>query len=147
MRVPGVDAGGPKGAGFTGGMLRGEPEVGQKPVYAGLRKPMFFRSPFPNYPLDGYNSTVKEKRTCRCSSIFAIFSPVLLLVTSTPITSGKETTTTTKHGCDWCRLAAVAPIQPPAWEFPCAASVALKKQKKKNKKKQPDFTLKPRSSD
>ena len=31
----------------------------------------------------------------------------------------------------WCRLAAVAPIQPLAWEPPYAVGVALKKKKKK----------------
>ena len=31
----------------------------------------------------------------------------------------------------WCRLAAVAPIRPLAWELPCSAGVALKRQKKK----------------
>ena len=31
----------------------------------------------------------------------------------------------------WCRLEAVALIQPLAWEFPCAQGVAQKKQKKK----------------
>ena len=31
----------------------------------------------------------------------------------------------------WCRPAAVAQIQPPAWEGPHASSVALKKEKKK----------------
>ena len=35
----------------------------------------------------------------------------------------------------WCRLAAAAPVQPPDWELPCAAGVALKKVKKKKKKK------------
>ena len=30
----------------------------------------------------------------------------------------------------WHRLAAVAPIQPLAWEPPCAAGVALKSKKK-----------------
>ena len=35
----------------------------------------------------------------------------------------------------WCRLAAVAPIQPLAWELPYAAGVALKKPKKQKKKK------------
>ena len=34
----------------------------------------------------------------------------------------------------WCRLAAAAPVQPPDWELPCAAGVALKKVKKKKKK-------------
>ena len=29
----------------------------------------------------------------------------------------------------WCRLVATAPIQPLAWEPPCAAGTALKKQK------------------
>ena len=33
----------------------------------------------------------------------------------------------------WCRPAAVAPIQPLAWEPPYATGVALKKQKKKKK--------------
>ena len=33
----------------------------------------------------------------------------------------------------WCRLAAIAPIRPPAWEFPYATGVALKKSKKQNK--------------
>ena len=32
----------------------------------------------------------------------------------------------------WCRPAAIAPIQPLAWELPCAANVALKGKKKKN---------------
>ena len=31
----------------------------------------------------------------------------------------------------WCRLEAVAPIRPLAWERPYAACVALKKKKKK----------------
>ena len=35
----------------------------------------------------------------------------------------------------WCRLAAVAPIRPLAWEPPYAAGAALKRQKKKKKKK------------
>ena len=35
----------------------------------------------------------------------------------------------------WCRLAAVAPIGPLAWEPPCAAGADLKRQKKKKKKK------------
>ena len=35
----------------------------------------------------------------------------------------------------WCRLAAVAPIQPVAWELPYVVGVALKRQKKKKKKK------------
>ena len=38
----------------------------------------------------------------------------------------------------WCRLAAVAPIGPLAWEPPYAAGVALKKQKKK---KRSDMTI------
>ena len=33
----------------------------------------------------------------------------------------------------WCRLAAVAPIRPLAWELLYAMGVALKKQKKKKK--------------
>ena len=32
----------------------------------------------------------------------------------------------------WHRLAAIAPIQPPAWELPNAESVALKKKKRIN---------------
>ena len=42
-----------------------------------------------------------------------------------------------RHGLDlallwlWCRLAAIALIQPLAWELPYAAGVALKKKKKK----------------
>ena len=35
----------------------------------------------------------------------------------------------------WCRPAAVAPIQPLAWELPHASGVALKRQKTKKKKK------------
>ena len=35
----------------------------------------------------------------------------------------------------WCRLAAVPPIQPLAWEPPSAVDVALKSKKKKKKKK------------
>ena len=31
----------------------------------------------------------------------------------------------------WCGPAAAAPIQPPAWELPHAAGVALKEKKKK----------------
>ena len=34
-----------------------------------------------------------------------------------------------------CRLAAVAPIQPLAWEFTYAVGMAVKRQKKKKKKK------------
>ena len=30
----------------------------------------------------------------------------------------------------WCRLAVAAPIQPPAWEFPYAIGMALKKKPK-----------------
>ena len=33
----------------------------------------------------------------------------------------------------WCRPAAVAPIQPLAWELPYAEGAALKRQKKKKK--------------
>ena len=36
----------------------------------------------------------------------------------------------------WHRLAAVAPIQPVAWELPYATDVALKNKKQTNKKKQ-----------
>ena len=45
-----------------------------------------------------------------------------------------------RHGLDpallwlWCRPAAVAPIQPLAWETPYATSEALKRQKTKKKK-------------
>ena len=35
----------------------------------------------------------------------------------------------------WCRLVAMAPIQPLAWEPPHASGVALKRQKDKKKKK------------
>ena len=35
----------------------------------------------------------------------------------------------------WCRPAAKALLQPPAWELPYAASVALKRPKKKKGKK------------
>ena len=34
----------------------------------------------------------------------------------------------------WCRLAAVAPIQPPAWEAPSATGVALKSKTNKETK-------------
>ena len=34
-----------------------------------------------------------------------------------------------------CRLAAVAPIGPLAWELPYAVGVAIKRQKKKKKRK------------
>ena len=40
---------------------------------------------------------------------------------------------TRRHGLDplwlWCRPVAVAPIQPLAWEPPCAMVAALKKKK------------------
>ena len=36
----------------------------------------------------------------------------------------------TKSLCLWCRLAAVAPIQPLAWELPYASGAALKKKEK-----------------
>ena len=35
----------------------------------------------------------------------------------------------------WCRLAAVAPIGPLAWEPPCAEGAALKRPKKEERKK------------
>ena len=44
------------------------------------------------------------------------------------------------HGLDlallwlWCRLAAIAPTGPLAWEPPCATNVALRKRKKRHKK-------------
>ena len=44
-----------------------------------------------------------------------------------------------RHGLDlvwlwlWCRPAAVALIQPLAWDSPCAAGVALKSKAKQNK--------------
>ena len=44
-----------------------------------------------------------------------------------------------RHGSDpsllwlWRRLAATAPIRPLAWEPPCAAGAALKRQKQKQK--------------
>ena len=37
--------------------------------------------------------------------------------------------------CLWCRLAAIAPTRPLAWEHPYASGTALKRQKKKKKKK------------
>ena len=46
-----------------------------------------------------------------------------------------------RHGSDlvllwlWRRPAAIAPIQPLAWELPYAAGMALKGQKTKDKKK------------
>ena len=42
----------------------------------------------------------------------------------------------------WRRLAALAPIEPLAWEPPCATGVALKKQKnKQTNKKVPKETV------
>ena len=45
-----------------------------------------------------------------------------------------------RHGSDltllWCRPAAVAPIQPLAWEPPYATGAALKRQEQTNKKPQ-----------
>ena len=42
-----------------------------------------------------------------------------------------------RHGSDqvllWRRPAAIAPIQPLAWELPCAIPAALKKKKRKKK--------------
>ena len=35
----------------------------------------------------------------------------------------------------WCRPAAAAPVQPLAWELPCATSVALKSKKQREKEK------------
>ena len=35
----------------------------------------------------------------------------------------------------WCRLAAIAPIQPLVWEPPCAADAALKQTKKEVKER------------
>ena len=52
-----------------------------------------------------------------------------------------------RHGSDpawlWCRPAAVDPIQPLAWERPCALGVALniKAKKKKKKKKKTEVCL------
>ena len=39
----------------------------------------------------------------------------------------------------WCRLVAVAPIRPLAWEPPYAAGAALKRQKTKTKTKNSTF--------
>ena len=43
----------------------------------------------------------------------------------------------------WCRLAATAPNQHLAWEFPYAAGAALK-SKEQNKTKQPELQIKRR---
>ena len=40
----------------------------------------------------------------------------------------------------WCRLAAVAPTGPLAWEPPYAAGVALKRPKKKKKERKKTLT-------
>ena len=46
-----------------------------------------------------------------------------------------------RHGLDptllwlWCKSAAIAPIQPLAWELPYATGVALERQKDKKKKR------------
>ena len=52
-----------------------------------------------------------------------------------------------RHGSDpalwlWHRLAAVAPIQPLAWEFPYVMGVDLKSKKKKKKIKKQNKTKK-----
>ena len=39
-----------------------------------------------------------------------------------------------QHCYDWCKLAAIAPIRPLAWEPPYATGAALKRQKKKRQK-------------
>jgi len=45
-----------------------------------------------------------------------------------------------RHGLDpgllwlWCRPAAIASVQPTAWEFPCAMGSALKRKKRKKEK-------------
>ena len=41
----------------------------------------------------------------------------------------------------WCRLAAIAPIRPPAWEPPYAKGAALKRQKKKRERERREFYL------
>ena len=38
--------------------------------------------------------------------------------------------------CLWCRTAAIAPIEPQAWEPPYAMGAALKRQKDKKEKKE-----------
>lgn len=43
----------------------------QEPVYEGCHRFVFFKSPFTRYPPDGHSRTVKAKRTCRHSFIFA----------------------------------------------------------------------------
>ena len=43
--------------------------------------------------------------------------------------------------CLWCRLAAVAPIGPLAWEPLYAVATALKRQKKKKEKKKKEIIL------
>ena len=46
----------------------------------------------------------------------------------------------------WCRLAAVAPIQPLAWELPCAAGAALKSEKIKSEVELKKIELRDRGS-
>ena len=41
----------------------------------------------------------------------------------------------------WCRLAAVAPIRPLAWEPPCAMGAALKAREKKERKKRKEIGI------
>ena len=50
-----------------------------------------------------------------------------------------------RHGSDpallwlWLRPVAAAPMQPLAWETPCAVGAVLEKTKKKKKKKRPQI--------
>ena len=44
----------------------------------------------------------------------------------------------------WCRLAAIAPIQPLAWELPYTSGVALESKAKKKKKTDKKQKTKPR---
>ena len=60
-----------KGAGFWGECQDMKLEEEPKPVDEGCHRPVFFRGPFTGCSPDGHSS-LGNKRTCRCSFIFAL---------------------------------------------------------------------------
>ena len=88
------------------------------------------------------NLEKKKKRSFRCDSVVTNLLSMRMWIWSLALLSGLRIhiAMSCRHGSDlallwlWCRLAAVALIQPLPWELLYASSVPLKRKKKKSNK-------------
>ena len=85
-----------------------------------------------------------RRRSSYCGLVVTNQTSILEDVGSIPGLSGVSVAVSCgvghRYGSDlallWCRLAAIAPIRPLAWEPPYVTCAAVKSKKKKNKTKQ-----------